>query len=169
MNVRLRAGTPLVIAALLVGPFAAAQPQDERDIETLETAPPAVASPAKHNPTAAAPAVPLELPTRSASARGKSDLFSTHSWYKPPPPPPPRPQLPPPAPTAPPLPFAFMGSMRQGDTTIYFLARGERAYDVKVGDVLDNTYSLDGVSNGQLMFTYLPLKTSQGLQIGEGQ
>lgn len=96
-----------------------------------------------------------------------TDLFRSHSWYVPPPPPPKAKAAPPPAPTAPPLPFAVMGSYATGGgKPVYFLVRGDRVYDAHVGDVIDNTYSVDGVSNGQLNFTYLPLKQRQSLPIG---
>jgi hypothetical protein len=98
-------------------------------------------------------------------------LFSAHSWYVAPPPPPPAPPVaaaPPPAPTAPPLPFAFMGSYQpQGATATFFLTAGDRVYDVRVGDTLDNTYSVDGVKSGQLLLTYIPLKIQQSLAVGD--
>jgi hypothetical protein len=87
-----------------------------------------------------------------------------------PPPPPPAPVVyqPPPAPTAPPLPFAFMGSYRtQGGGAVYYLTAGDRVYDVKVGDTLDNTYSVDGVRSGQLLLTYMPLKIQQSIAVGD--
>jgi hypothetical protein len=99
-----------------------------------------------------------------------ASLFSPHSWYVAPPPPPPAPVVyqPPPAPTAPPLPFAFMGSYRtQGGGAIYYLTAGDRVYDVKVGDTLDNTYSVDGVKSGQLLLTYMPLKIQQSIAVGD--
>jgi hypothetical protein len=72
------------------------------------------------------------------------------------------------APTAPPLPFSYIGRYEQdGAGTLYYLVNGDRVYDVKVGDVIDNTYRVDKVSGGQLMFTYLPLATSQGLRLGD--
>jgi len=75
---------------------------------------------------------------------------------------------PPPAPTAPPLPFAFMGSYRtQGGGAVYYLTAGDRVYDVKVGDTLDNTYSVDGVKSGQLLLTYMPLKIQQSIAVGD--
>jgi hypothetical protein len=96
-------------------------------------------------------------------------LFSPHSWYVAPPAPPPAPVVaqPPPVPTAPPLPFAFMGSYRADGTATYFLTAGDRVYDVKIGDTLDNTYSVDGVKSGQLLFTYMPLKIQQSLAVGD--
>jgi hypothetical protein len=100
-----------------------------------------------------------------------ASLFSPQSWYvAPPPPPPPAPAAyqPPPAPTAPPLPFAFMGSYRtQGGGAVYYLTAGDRVYDVKVGDTLDNTYSVDGVKSGQLLLTYMPLKIQQSIAVGD--
>jgi hypothetical protein len=97
-------------------------------------------------------------------------LFSVQSWYVAPPAPPPAPVIvqAPPLPSAPPLPFAFMGSYKSQDgIPTYFLTSGDRVYDVKVGDTLDNTYSVDGVKSGQLLMTYMPLKIQQSLAVGE--
>jgi hypothetical protein len=99
-----------------------------------------------------------------------ASLFSAQSWYVAPPAPPPAPTvvLPPPAPTAPPLPFAYMGSFRpEGAVQTFFLTAGDRVYDVKIGDTLDNTYSVDGVRSGQLLLTYIPLKIQQSLAVGD--
>jgi hypothetical protein len=99
-----------------------------------------------------------------------ASLFSPQSWYVAPPPPPAAPVVyqPPPAPTAPPLPFAFMGSYRTlGGGAVYYLTAGDRVYDVKVGDTLDNTYSVDGVKSGQLLLTYMPLKIQQTIAVGD--
>jgi hypothetical protein len=98
-----------------------------------------------------------------------ASLFSPQSWYVAPPPPPPAPVIvqAPVAPTAPPLPFAFMGSYRTDGAATYFLTAGDRVYDVKVGDTLDNTYSVDGVKSGQLLLTYMPLKIQQSLAVGD--
>jgi hypothetical protein len=99
-------------------------------------------------------------------------LFHSQSWYVAPPPPPPAPVVVyvPPPPTAPPLPFGVMGSYeRPGDAAIYFLTRGDRVFDVRVGDTIDNTYSVDGVANGQLQLTYKPLNIKQTLSLGGTQ
>lgn len=103
-------------------------------------------------------------------------LFASHSWYTPPPPPP----APPPAPalseeqaaalrapTAPPLPFTYMGSFApDGTRPVFFLTRGDRVFDVHVGDILDNIYSVDAFDNGQLTLTYRPLNIQQQLKVG---
>jgi hypothetical protein len=97
-------------------------------------------------------------------------LFKATSWYIAPPPPPPAPVVappPPPAPVAPPLPFTVMGSFsRPGERTTYFLTRGDRVFDVHVGDTIDNIYSVDGEAGGELRLTYKPLNAQQTLPLG---
>lgn len=93
-----------------------------------------------------------------------SALFQSKSWYSPPPAP--KPQLsalPPPAPTAPQLSFAFAGRMIDGDQMILFLSKNGRQYTVKIGDILDDTYRLDKVSNIDAVLTYLPMNIQQTL------
>jgi hypothetical protein len=105
---------------------------------------------------------------------GDSDaLFQKHSWYVAPPPPPTPPQpvevvnTSPPAPTAPPMPFGVMGSyVRPGDAKVYFLTRGDRVFDVRVGDTIDGTYSVESEADGQLLLTYKPLNIQQSIALG---
>jgi len=94
-----------------------------------------------------------------------SDLFLSKSWYTAPPPPPAVQMiaLPPPVPTAPPLPYTFSGRMIDGDQVILFLSRNGRQYTVKAGDVFDETYRLDIVTNINAVLTYLPLSIQQTL------
>lgn len=102
-------------------------------------------------------------------------LFAAHSWYTPPPPPPPPPKVAaivraPVVPTAPPLPYAYMGSyLRDGGQAVFFLTRGDRIYDVKVGDSLDGVYRFEGLSGNALVFTYLPLGSRQTLSLNGAQ
>ena len=112
----------------------------------------------------------FHLSERIVKNTAAASLFSPQSWYVAPPPPPPAPVVyqPPPAPTAPPLPFAFMGSYSAaGGGTVYYLTVGDRVYDVKVGDKLDNTYSVDEVKSGRLLLTYMPLKIQQSIAVGD--
>ena len=141
----------------------------------------AVRGPAADPSTHAAKAAPADRrsPIMNASFRMSdrivkdttaASLFSPHSWYVAPPAPPPAPVVfqPPPAPTAPPLPFAYMGTYRsEGAVPTYFLTSGDRVYDVKIGDTLDNTYSVDAVRSGQMLLTYIPLKIQQSLAVGD--
>jgi hypothetical protein len=113
------------------------------------------------------------LAHRVTDSKAVDALFHSQSWYvapPPPPPPPPEPVVAPPPPTAPPLPFTVMGSYaRPGDATVYFFTRGDRVFDVHIGDTIDNTYSVDSVANGQLVLTYKPLNIQQMLPIGGSQ
>jgi hypothetical protein len=112
------------------------------------------------------------LAHRVAESKAIGALFHSQSWYVAPPPPPPAPVVVvvPPPPTAPPLPFSVMGSYaRPGDATVYFLTRGDRVFDVHIGDTIDNTYSVDSVANGQLQLTYKPLNIQQFLPLGDSK
>lgn len=123
----------------------------------------------------AAPAGALQslaaLAHRVTGSRAADALFASHSWYVAPPPPPAaiktRPVAPP-KPVAPPLPFSYMGSYApQGAPAVFFLTRGDRVYDVHVGDTLDDTYYVSAFANGVLTLTYKPLNEQQQL-ITEG-
>jgi len=94
------------------------------------------------------------------------DLFKSTSWYVPPPPPPTPPPPAPPKPVAPALPFAYIGQYVEGNRKLIILSRGDRVMTVSIGEVIDNTYKLEGMTSGQLMFVYLPLSTTQALSIG---
>jgi hypothetical protein len=50
-----------------------------------------------------------------------------------------------------------------GEATVFFLTRADRVYDVRVGDTLDEIYSVDGYNGSQLLLTYKPLKIQQQL------
>ena len=76
------------------------------------------------------------------------------------------PSAPPPPPSAPPLPFAYMGKLDESGATIVFLAMGERNLVVKPGDIIDNMYRLDQVSDNAVMLTHLPTGMQQSLPIG---
>jgi hypothetical protein len=109
------------------------------------------------------------LSHRVTDGSAAASLFSKQSWFVAPPPPLPAPvvEAPPTSPTAPPLPFAVMGSyLRPGDAKVYFLTRGDRVFDVHVGDTIDGLYSVDAESGGQLQLTYRPLKIAQYLPLG---
>jgi hypothetical protein len=71
-----------------------------------------------------------------------------------------------PPPSAPPLPFAYMGKLDESGSTIVFLAVGDRNLVVKPGDVIDNMYRLDQVSDNAVMLTHLPTGMQQSLPIG---
>lgn len=180
MNLTTRSKWLVGLAALVVA-YVVFGPKDADPVEPAHRA----ATPATvHGPqgaatassSAAAPQLArslLQLAHRVVEPSSAGSLFAVHSWYVAPPPPPPvveAPPPPPPPPQAPPLPFTFMGSYAPaGSAPVYFLTRGDKVYDVHVGDTLDDTYSIDGFSNGQLLLTYKPLHIQQQLTAGTSQ
>jgi hypothetical protein len=74
---------------------------------------------------------------------------------------------PPPAPEAPPLPFRFLGRLVEDGKVAYFLQLNERNLVMRVGDTVDQTYTLEGINHGTLSFMYLPLHLKQSLDVGE--
>lgn len=88
------------------------------------------------------------------------DPFRNKSWYVAPPPPKPS------KPTAPPLPFQYLGKLNEEGEIRVFLNQQGKHIIVRVGDVIDGTYSVEEISGGRMTFLYLPLKEKQVLGIG---
>ena len=72
-------------------------------------------------------------------------------------------------PEAPPLPFRYVGKMIEDGKLAVFLSRGEDSYTVsqgrKHGQKIDAQYRVDKVTENKVVFTYLPLRTKQTLDI----
>lgn len=139
------------------------------------------ASPKVLPPPVRAPAPPpvvqrVELERLQASVAAAapepvtSHSFGATSWrVAPPPPPPPKAAAkppPPPPPAAPPVPFTYMGRYEEGGTRIIMLVRGDRVYTVSEGEVIEHTYRVERLADGQLELTYLPLGTRQAISAG---
>jgi len=111
--------------------------------------------------------ISLERIKKTRSSSGNEDLFRSKSWYIPPPPPPP---APPPKPVAPPLPFTFLGKSTQPDgSQTLFISDQTKVFLIHGGETLDNNYHVDGIEDGKLVITYLPLKQKQYLNLVEAQ
>ena len=99
-----------------------------------------------------------------------ADLFAPHNWYVAPPRAPvvavPVSSPPPRRPAAPPLPFRFIGKLDDSQQMLVFLQRGEDVHVVRVGDVIDGTYRVEGVTDDRMTLVYLPLQVSQSLNVG---
>ena len=67
----------------------------------------------------------------------------------------------------PPLPFQFLGRFVDEGKAAYFLQAGERNVVARPGDLLEERYRFDGVVQGSLQFTYLPLNLKQTLAVGD--
>lgn len=126
-------------------------------------------------PSSGAPSTPghsdTAMPLRAApdGSVPSSDPFAVRSWAPPPPPPgPPPPPAPVPEPVAPPLPFQYIGRQEQAagkGKAVFFLTRGDEVHAVTAGQVMGE-HRFDGMDQGMLRFTYLPLSTVQELSIG---
>ncbi|MBV7526542.1 MULTISPECIES: hypothetical protein [Pseudomonas] len=69
-------------------------------------------------------------------------------------------------PTAPPLPFQFVGRLDDRSDLQVFLQSGEKIYVVRKGDVIDETWRIERISDKELSLVYLPLHLAQTLSVG---
>ena len=104
------------------------------------------------------------LENRAEGEAAKSDPFAQKS-FAPPEQPAAQRAAPPPKPTAPPLPFAYLGKVIEDGKLSVFLARGGENLSVGPGDTIDGEYRVDAVTDSEIRFTYLPLKTKQSLPL----
>ena len=91
------------------------------------------------------------------------DVFTPHSWYVPPAPV----AVAESAPTPPPLPFVYLGKLLEEGKLTVFLARQDKNFTVKEGDLLDDNYRVDVIKGSVIELTYMPLNMKQTLLIGE--
>lgn len=113
-------------------------------------------------PTEAYPDVIHRLFHRPAQQEVK-DVFAPHSWYVPPAPI----AVAESVPTAPPLPFIYLGKLLENGQVTIFLARQDKNYSVREGDLIDDVYRVDAIKGPIVEMTYVPLKMKQTLFIGE--
>ena len=73
------------------------------------------------------------------------------------------------APSVPPMPFQFIGKLNDRSDLQVFLQNGEKIYVVRKGDVIDETWRIERISDVELSFVYLPLHLSQTLSVGSAQ
>ncbi len=68
------------------------------------------------------------------------------------------------APTAPPLPFRYVGKMIEDGKLSVFVLRGDDSFTLRKGQRIDD-YRVDKITESAVVFTYLPLKTRQELNL----
>lgn len=95
-----------------------------------------------------------------------ANAFNVVSWYEPPPPPPPPAPVEAPVPVAPPCPFSYFGRYEDPPKRIVMLARNEQIYTVAEGDVIDETYRVEHITDRAVTLVYLPLGTIQSVNMG---
>ncbi|MBS1145064.1 MAG: putative proline-rich transrane protein [Proteobacteria bacterium] len=160
-------GATLLAAYLVDDEAAPEKPKRKASVATRSAASSAAADvrrDSRNAPGSELASAPLSFP-EPASAEGDGerkviDPFRSKSWYVAPPPPPP------PKPTAPPLPFQYLGKLKEDDGIRVFLNQQGKHIIAKVGDVIDGVYSVEDISGGQMTLLYLPLKEKQILAIG---
>ena len=99
---------------------------------------------------------------RALPQPGEADPFAPRSFA---PAPPKTAHGAPAKPTAPPLPFAYLGKVVDGGKTSIFVARGDENYSLEPGQTIGGTYRVDKITDSDVTFTYLPMKTRQTLHI----
>ena len=67
-------------------------------------------------------------------------------------------------PEAPPLPFRYLGKLIEDGKLSVFLANGEESLSAVAGQRIGE-YRVDKVTESEIQFTYLPLKTKQSLPL----
>jgi len=67
-------------------------------------------------------------------------------------------------PGVPPLPFAYIGKVIEDGKLAVFLSRGADSLSVAAGDTIGE-YRVDSVTDREITFIYLPLKTKQKLPL----
>ena len=89
--------------------------------------------------------------------------FASYSWLPPAPKPPPVAAAAPER--APPLPFVYLGQMRDGEAITVFASQGTRNHVLHSGDTLP-PYRVESISPAGMTFVYLPLGEKQQLTFG---
>jgi hypothetical protein len=61
----------------------------------------------------------------------------------------------------PPLPFTFVGQLRQNGRVEVLVMRGQELHTLATGDSIDGEYRVEDITDSTISFTYLPLKLKQ--------
>ena len=140
---------------------------DDSDPAVAAVAPPTQGKPP--GASVAASSAAAVTPIKDLSPAG--DLFAARSWNAAPAPGTvtEQPVIVTPSvqtPTAPPLPFQFVGRLDDRSDLQVFLQNGEKIYVVRKGDVIDETWRIERISDEELSLVYLPLHLAQTLPVG---
>ena len=130
---------------------------------------------AEVEPVGKTPEIALSQLKRSAQYKAGKNLFVAKTWSHGAAPRPvkqsvtvERPVEAPVAPIAPPLPFTYIGKMldEESGRLVLYLSKGDIPYSVSVGDVIDEIYKVETISEKELTLIYLPMNTKQILFLG---
>lgn len=65
----------------------------------------------------------------------------------------------------PPLPFRFLGTLEEKGLQSVVLMEGPTVYVLRVGQDVDQRYRVERITPTQILFTYMPLRQRQSLEI----
>jgi hypothetical protein len=122
-----------------------------------------IKAPALERVASASP-IGLEQLKRSEPSAPQSDPFAPRSFAPPARPVPAASAAPP---SAPPLPFSYSGRLIANGKTETFVTRGDELVSIAPGASIDGEYRVESISESSIVFTYLPLKTRQSLELAE--
>jgi hypothetical protein len=123
----------------------------------------ALPSPAKTSSSAAPASRLAALPERDALGAARGDPFGAKAWT-PPQPAAAKPAASPP-PLAPPNPYKVAGTVVQGGTKRVYLLNGDRVYEARQGDDLDDGYRVESIAADHVVLLYVPLGKKEQLPI----
>lgn len=96
-----------------------------------------------------------DLPRRETIGRQRGDMFATRSWA----PPPQQQQQQQAAPQPPPNPYRFAGTAHHDGKRKVFLALGDRIFEAKEGEALEQGFRVQSVTADAVTLVYEPLST----------
>lgn len=141
--------------------------QPEADMNAVEDAVLVVERDERHARTTDESATPWlrELPPQHTAMLDRGFVLL-------PPPPPPAPPIifapiEPPKPVVPNPAFTYLGRMMRDDKVYVFLGRGEDVDMVAIGDAVDGSWRVEGVSDTSVELLYLPLNEVRQLAMSE--
>jgi type IV pilus biogenesis protein PilP len=148
----------VVVAAAAAGAGGLLLP-DERSQLGAEAQPAARSSKAEVRPQPEA----LALPSREGLGRPRGDLFAANTPPAPASKPIPEASIAVPEITAPPMPYRVAGQVQHEGPARVVLARDDRVYLVREGDVLDGGYRVESIKPDGVTLVYTPLELRQHL------
>jgi hypothetical protein len=150
---------PAAIAVALIAAASMVAGREKPAIEPVEARAPRT--------QAAAPVEPdfdLAKLQRAEAPAPQNDAFARRSFA---PPPQPAPAAPAPVPAAPPLPFKYAGRITYDGKTEVLVLRGDTLISIAPGQEIDGEYRVETISESNIAFVYLPLKTHQSIELRE--
>ena len=104
------------------------------------------------------------LPERAAIGEQRGEIFGSRSWA-PPAPASAAPAAPAAPPVAPPNPYKVAGTLVQDGPKRVYLVKGDRIYEARQGDDLDDGYRVHSIAADHVVLLYVPLGNKEQLPI----